>query len=118
MIRILSVQGDVLVDDKRRGYQQVAHNGMVLEAGGDYLVATNATSRASIDLGGSRVIKLEPLSFLHVGPAGKPRWDRHGLWPSGDVRLWLGRLWAKCGASHDRFGYGEEKGSAGGGARG
>ncbi len=98
MIRILMVQGDVLVDDKERGYMQMAKMGLVLPDRGNYLIATNATSRASIDVGG-KIVLLEPSCGLRVRPDGRSWWERHGLAPGGDSRLWLGRVWAKMGGT-------------------
>jgi hypothetical protein len=97
MIRILSVQGEVLVDDKRRGYQQMARAGMILEDGGDYLVATNASSSVHIDTGTGETVRLGPLSFFTFGPHRRTWWGRHGLAPGGDMRRWLGLIWAKMG---------------------
>jgi hypothetical protein len=96
MIRILSVQGDVLVDDRTHGYLQMARNGMVLPDRADCLVATNTVSRAQIDVGG-RIIQLEPSSFLRLRSDGRTWWERHGILPGGDTRLWLGRIWAAMG---------------------
>jgi len=96
MVRILIVQGDVLVEDRTQGYLQMARNGMVLPDRGDCLVVTNTTSRAQIDIGG-KIIQLEPSSYLRLRPDGRTWWDRHGLPPGGDTRLWIGRIWAAMG---------------------
>lgn len=113
MIRIISVQGDVLVDDRRRGYQQPAHAGMILEDGGDYLVATNGTSSASIGTDSGETVRLGPLSFFTFGPNRKTWWGRHGLAPGGDMRRWLGLIWMKMGGECKDDGI-----SGGGGIRG
>jgi hypothetical protein len=96
MIRIMSVQGDVLVEDRKLGYLQMARPGMTLPDRGDCLVVTNATSRAQIDCG-SKVVQLGPLSYLRLRPDGRSWWDKHGLAPGGDTRVWIGRVWAKMG---------------------
>ncbi len=96
MIRIVTIQGDVLVEDRKKGYMQMAQPGMTLEDRGDLLVVTNSTSRATINLGGTD-IKLEPLSYLRIRPTGRTWWDRHGLAPQGDARRWIGMIWAKMG---------------------
>ena len=43
MIRITKVQGSVLVDDRRNGSTQMAQVGLVLDGGGDYVLALVAT---------------------------------------------------------------------------
>ena len=90
MIRITTVLGDVLVDDRKTGRSQMARSGMTLDPMGDYLIATMATSHAVITLNGQG-IKLEPSSYLricgdrcHGGPHHEPLWER-----------FLGRLWAQ-----------------------
>lgn len=113
MIRIVNVQGDVLVEDKRRGYQEMARGGMILEDGGDYLVATNATSGATIDVGTGETVRLGPLSFFTCGPHRKTWWGRHGLAPSGDMRRWLGLIWMRLGGECR-----DDSVSGGGGIRG
>lgn len=96
MIRIVNIQGDVLIDDRKQGYIQMARPGMMLPDRGDCLVVTNNTSRAQINIDG-KLIRLEPSSYLRLRPDGRTWWDKHGLAPGGDARLWLGRIWAKMG---------------------
>ncbi len=114
MIRILSVQGDVLVDDRKRGYQHMAREGMILDEGGEYLIATNATSSANIDVGSGEAVRLGPLSFLTNSPGRGRRSGRHGLSPGGDMRRWLGLIWVKMGGGCCD----DDEGRSGGGIRG
>ena len=44
MIRITTVLGDVLVDDRKTGRSQMAHSGMTLDAMGDYLIEIGRAS--------------------------------------------------------------------------
>jgi hypothetical protein len=96
MIRIRTVQGDVLVEDRKKGYMLMAQPGMALEDRGDILVVTNSTSRATINMDGTD-IRLEPLSYFRIRPTGRTWWERHGLPPGGDTRVWIGTVWAKLG---------------------
>jgi hypothetical protein len=93
MIQIMMAQGDVLVEDKKKAYTQMARPGMMLDEGGNYLIATTATSRAQIMVNG-QLIKLEPSSFLRLR-GDQSWWDRHTEHWRGDAKLFLGRLWAR-----------------------
>ncbi len=96
MIRIVSVQGEVLIEERNRNYLQMAQAGMTFEDGCDVLIATKETSSATIDVSGAE-IRLQPSSYLRVRRSGRSWWDRHGLAAGGDARLWIGRIWAKIG---------------------
>jgi len=112
MIRIVAIQGDVLIEDRRLGYMQMAQPGMLLEDRGDILVVTNTTSRATINAGGIDV-KLGPLSLMRIRPDGRTWWDRHGLAPFGDARWWIDLIWDKLGPREREVAV-----NAGGGVRG
>ena len=96
MIRIVTVQGDVLIEDRKLNYLQMAQPGMTFEDRCDLLFVTKDTSRATINVSGTE-IRLEPLSYLRVRPTGRTWWDRHGLAYGGDARRWVGMIWAKIG---------------------
>ena len=96
MIRIVSVQGDVLIDDNARKYTQMAKPGMTFMGRADLLIVTNSTSRATINVGGTD-FKLGPLGYLRVHPNGRSWWARHGLGHRGDARRWIGMIWAMLG---------------------
>lgn len=97
MIRITTVHGDVLVDDKKTGHSQMARDGMALDAAGNYLIATTATSRAVIAANG-KVIKLEPSTYLHIR-GDRSSWERHQETWTGHAKRFLGRLWARIDRS-------------------
>ena len=48
MIRFSNVHGDVFIDDRRRDDRLMARDGLALDPGGDYLVATTQTSSAAV----------------------------------------------------------------------
>ncbi|GEM_PF-4682817 len=96
MIRIMSVVGDVLIEDRARGYMQPAQLGMTFTDTVDLLIATTNTSQATIDVRGTQV-KLGPSSYLRLRPTGRSWWARHGLAYGGDARRWIGSIWAAVG---------------------
>jgi hypothetical protein len=115
MIRILKVQGEVFVDDRKHGYMQPAQTGMVLQSDGDYLVATDRTSTIRVEVNG-KFIDVPPASALRICPDGRTWNQRHGLARGGAIRSWLGRIWfALGGGEHTLGGDGPD---GGGGIRG
>jgi hypothetical protein len=93
MIRITNVQGDVIVDDQKLRYRAPAHIGMTLSLNGDYLIVTTPTSRAEFDIDG-QPMKLGPSSFLRVR-GNRSWWQKHGEPFTGDVKLFVGKVWAR-----------------------
>ena len=98
MIQIMSVIGDVLVEDRNKKYTLLAQPGLMLDDQGDILIVTNSMSSTTINMNGKN-LKLEPLSYMRIRPDGRTWWDRHGLAPGGDMRMWLGLIWAKLGGT-------------------
>jgi len=92
MIRFVAVQGDVLVDDTKNRYSQMATSGLELAETGNYLIATTQTSSAQIIVGRG-VISLGQSSFLRIGPNGKTWMDRHYERWTKDFKVFIGRLW-------------------------
>jgi|SRR5208283_1265932 len=93
MTCIVSVNGEVLVDDALRKYSQMAASGLWLDATGNYLIATTATSSATVMINGKMII-LGPSSFLRVR-GDRSWWDSHHETWNKDFRLFIGRLWAR-----------------------
>jgi len=110
MIQITTVQGDVLVEDAKKGYTEMARGGMTLDAMGNYLIATTATSRVDITVNGE-VVKLGPSSFLRIR-GDQTWWERHTEYWARDVKKFLGRIWVRV--ARDR----PDLGPGGGGVRG
>ena len=100
MIRIVTVEGDVLIEDLKRNYLLVAQPGMTFgdrpEDRCDLLFVTKEASRATINING-KDINLGPLSYLRLRPTGRTWWERHGLGYGGDARRWVGKIWLKMG---------------------
>ena len=95
MIRFITVQGSVVVDDKRNGYTQMAVSGLELdETIGNYLIATTTTSSAQIFAGG-KIISVGQQSFLRIGRDGRTWLDRHYDTLAHGTKLFIGRLWAR-----------------------
>jgi len=96
MIRFANVQGDVLVDDRRKDDQFMAHDGLMLDPIGDYLVVTTQSSSADVQTPG-RTTRLGPYSYLRVG--GNRLLDgKHNLiWIARETKAFLARIWALAG---------------------
>ena len=92
MVRIVSVQGEVLIDDRQQNYMEPARAGMMLSMQGDCLVVTNNMSSAQVEIDG-KTIQLGPQSCLYLRPDGRTWWDKHGLAYGGDARLFVGQVW-------------------------
>ena len=116
MIRFLSVNGNVIVDDVKNRYSQMATSGLELDETGDYLIATTQTSSAQIHVGGG-VISLGQSSFLRIGRGGKTWMDRHHESWNRDIKLFVGRLWYRI-AGDPRNPDWNSGGSGSGGVRG
>jgi hypothetical protein len=96
MIRFTNVRGDVLVDDRRTDDRIMARDGLALDPGGDYLVATTQTSSAEVHAYG-KLTRLGPFSFLRVG-RNRLLEGKHGeLWVARNTKLFLAKLWTLAG---------------------
>ncbi len=111
MMQITTVQGNVLVEDRKKGYTEMARSGMTLDALGDYLIATTPTSRAQLMVNG-QTVELPPSSFLRIG-RGRTLSERHNESWTGDVKLFVGKIWARLARDYPDLGSG-----GGGGIRG
>lgn len=98
MIQVTGVHGDVLVQDVKNQYMQMATTGMRLDPMGSYLIVTTSASRAELLAGGGRV-SLPPSSMMRIR-GDRTWWERHSEAWSGDVKLFFGRLWAKIAREH------------------
>ena len=92
MIQFNEVQGEVLISDVDKGYNQMAEKGTELSEQGNYLIASDLTSSAEISIGG-RSFPLAPKCFLRV--RGNRTWlDRYSESWSPYAKLFLGRIWS------------------------
>ena len=93
MIHIQQVQGNVVVDDVKNRYTQQARNGMELDVGGNYLIATAQNSSVKLSMNGQD-FSLGASSFIRIN--GTRTWmDRHMESWSRDSRIFIGKLWAR-----------------------
>ena len=96
MIRFTNVRGDVLVDDRRTDDRIMARDGLALDPGGDYLVATTQSSSAEVHAYG-KLTRLGPFSFLRVG-RNRLLEGKHGeFWVARNTKLFLAKLWTLAG---------------------
>jgi hypothetical protein len=96
MIRFSNVQGDVFVDDRRRDDRLMARDGLALDPGGDYLVATTQNSRADVQAYG-RAIRLDTFSYARLSLT-KVLEGRHNLfWWAPRTKSFLAQIWALAG---------------------
>lgn len=109
MVRFLMVQGDVIVDDKKNSYFQMARSGLELGDDGNYLIATTESSKASFLVDG-HPISLGPSSFIRI--SRDQTWlDKHRTPWTRDVKFFLGKIWSRiAGDPRD-----PDEGSGGGG---
>jgi hypothetical protein len=93
MIHIQQVQGNVVVDDVKNRYTQQARNGMELDVGGNYLIATAQNSSVKLSVNGQD-FSLGASSFIRIN--GTKTWiDRLLESWSRDSRIFIGKLWAR-----------------------
>ncbi len=96
MIRFTNVQGDVLVDDRKRDDRIMAYDGLALDPGGDYLVVTTQTSSAEVHAF-AKMIRLAPYSFLRVG-GNRVLEGKHGeFWVARNTKFFLAAIWRLAG---------------------
>ena len=111
MITFSDVSGPCLVDDGVS--QREASAGMRMDVTGrPCIIATGDTGRAVIDINGKR-IDMGHRSWIKVDALGTKGAHRH--YPPSDLRILVGRLWARI--DKDR-GFDEDFNNAGGGVRG
>jgi hypothetical protein len=114
MIRFLTVQGDVLVDDVKNRSSQMATSGLELDETGNYLIATTQNSSAQINANG-KIISLGQSSFMRVGRRGDPWVESHHQTWQRDFKTFIGKLWSLIDRDPRNPDWG---GSGGGGVRG
>jgi len=96
MIRFTKVQGEVLVDDRRKDDRIMAYDGLTLDPAGDYLIATTQSSSADVEAVG-KVTRLGPFSYLRLG-GGRSIEGKHAeSWTAKTTRVFLARVWAAAG---------------------
>ena len=96
MIRFSNVQGDVLVDDRRKDDRVMARDGLALDPGGDYLVATTQTSSADVHAYG-RTVRLEQFSYARLNMSNVLEGRHNEFWWAPKTKLFLAKLWALVG---------------------
>jgi hypothetical protein len=92
MIRFVTVQGDVLVDDAKNQYSQMATSGLELDGTGNYLIATTQNSSAQIHVNG-KTISLDRSSFLRIGRDRTWVSSHYFSWQR-DFRVFIGKIWS------------------------
>ncbi|HJY76151.1 MAG TPA: hypothetical protein VKE95_05930 [Burkholderiales bacterium] len=96
MIRFSNVYGDVFIDDRKRDDRLMARDGLALDPGGDYLVATTQSSTADIQAYG-RTIRLDRFSYARLNLAQILE-GRHNLfWLAPQTKIFLANIWALVG---------------------
>ena len=96
MIRFSNVQGEVFVDDLRKDDRVMARDGLALDPGGDYLVATTQSSSANVQAYG-RAIRLEPFSYARLNLSKILEGRHNEIWWAPKTKLFLEKLWALAG---------------------
>jgi hypothetical protein len=96
MIRFTNVQGDVLVDDRKKDDRIMAYPGLALDPGGDYLVATTQSSSAEIHAFG-KFVRVAPFSFLRIGGNRVVEGKHTEFWIARNTKLFLATLWRLAG---------------------
>jgi hypothetical protein len=96
MIRLTNVQGDVLVDDRKKDDRMMARDGLTLDPAGDYLVATTQSSSADVQAYG-KLIRLGTFSYLRVAGIRNVEGKHSEYWTAKTTRVFLARVWALAG---------------------
>ena len=96
MIRFSNVHGDVLVDDRKKDDRRMAYDGLLLDPGGDYLIATTQASSADVHAFG-KTIRLERFSYLRVRAHASQGGKHNEIWSAPQTRYFLAKLWALAG---------------------
>jgi hypothetical protein len=99
MIRFMNVQGDVLVDDRKKDDRFMAHDGLMLDLMGDYLVVTTQSSSADVQTP-NKMTRLGPFSYLRVGGTRLLEGKHNILWIARETKAFLARIWALAGGRY------------------
>jgi hypothetical protein len=96
MIRFSNVHGEVFIDDRWRDDRLMARDGLALDPGGDYLVATTQSSSADVQAYG-RMIRLERFSYARLSLAKVLEGRHNEFWLAPMTKIFLAKLWALAG---------------------
>ena len=96
MIRFSNVHGNVFIDDRRRDDRLMARDGLALDPGGDYLVATTQTSSADVEAYG-KTIRLAPFSYARLSLIKMLEGRHNEYWWAPMTKVFLDKLWALAG---------------------
>ena len=96
MIRFSNVNGDVFIDDRMRDDRLMARNGLALDPGGDYLVATTQSSSADVEAYG-RTIRLGRFSYARLRLSKVVEGRHNEFWWAPKTKIFLAKLWALAG---------------------
>ena len=96
MIRFSNVQGEVFIDDRRRDDRLMARDGLALDPGGDYLVATTQSSSADVQAYG-RTIRLERFSYARLSLSKVLEGKHNEFWWAPLTKTFLAKLWVLAG---------------------
>jgi hypothetical protein len=99
MIRLMNVRGDVFVDDRKKDDRFMAHDGVMLDPMGDYLVVTTQSSSADVQTAGKST-RLDPFSYLRVGGNRFLQGKHNLIWIARETKMFLGRVWTLAGGRH------------------
>jgi hypothetical protein len=94
---ITAVTGDAMVEDRTMKYTQGARAGMQFHPNREYLSATPPASSVELLMDGRRV-HLKESSVMHI-KGDRAWWSRHSEQLGRDIRLFMGRWWAKVDRS-------------------
>lgn len=96
MIRFSNVYGEVFIDDHRRDDRLMARDGLALDPGGDYLVATTQSSSADVHAYG-RTIRLDRFSYARLNLIKVLEGRHNEFWLAPMTKVFLAKLWALAG---------------------
>src|SRR4026207_817485 len=96
MIRFSNVQGEVFIDDRRRDDRLMARDGLALDPGGDYLVATTQSSSADVQAYG-KTIRLERFSYARLSLSKVLEGRHQESWWAPRTKSFRSKLWALAG---------------------
>jgi hypothetical protein len=92
MFKFQLVQEDVIIEDRKNRYCEMARNGLELDESGDYLVATDQNSKAEI-LAGGGIVNLRSRSYMLISRNRSRIGERYFTW-TRDVKIFLGKIWS------------------------
>jgi|SRR3954469_25736020 hypothetical protein len=99
MIRFMNVQGDVLVDDRKKDDRFMARDGLMLDPAGDYLVVTTQASSADVHTP-AKMTRLVPFSYLRIGGDRLLQGKHNVIWLARETKAFLARIWALAGGRY------------------